>query len=145
MSYKAANDKKIENAFALAQRRMNENILVGFKELLDAGVEYCLANHDTMHQRHAETQDSYGWVLLYGGSEIARKIYGQSSEKKGNASAALDKVKGSCPASGWVGVVLAGVKPETYFNVRYEFIPMRAAIRQLKAEDFQRIFTQMDV
>lgn len=145
MGYKEQNSKVIAQAFATATRRMNESILVGFKELLDAGVHYCLANHDPAHSHHAETEDSYGWVLLYNGTEVSRQIYGQSSSKKGNASKALDKVKGSCPTEGWCGVVLAGVMPATYFNVRYEFIPMRDAIRDIKAENFDEYFKPMTI
>ena len=145
MGYKESNQKKIEAAFTTATTRMNQNIMVGFTELLNAGVDYCLAEHDPQHQRHLETGDSYGWVLLYNGSEVNRRIYAEGRAAEGNASRALDKVKSSCPSTGWVGVVLAGVKPATYFNVRYEFIPMRAGIRDLKAEDFDSIFTKMAI
>ena len=143
MSYESTNSRKIIEGFATAQRLMNEAIVVGFTELLEAGVRYCLEEHDAMHQRHLETGDSYGWVLLYNGSEISRSIYAKGMKAEGNASRALDTVKSKCPSEGWAGVVLAGVEPATYFNVRYEFIPMRAGIKDLKAEDFDRIFKPM--
>lgn len=145
MGYRESNRKAIENAFTVSRTRMNENITAGFVELLNAGVAYCLSEHDVQHQRHLETGDSYGWVLLYNGSEVGRRIYAEGRTAEGNAGRALDKVKSSCPATGWVGVVLAGVEPATYFNVKYEFIPMRAGISDLKAEDFDAIFTKMSV
>jgi len=140
-----SNNRKIDDAFATAKRRMNESIRIGFTELLEAGVNYCLEAHDPFHQRHLETGDSYGWVLLYNGSEVSRSIYAKGREAKGNASKALDAVKGSCPSHGWVGVVLAGMEPVNYFAVKHEFVFMRSGIQDLKAEDFDRIFKPMDV
>lgn len=145
MGYRQDNSRKILAAFTESRRRMDESVALGFKELLEAGVRYCLEEHNATHQRHLETGDSYGWMLLYNGSEIDRQIYAKGAKAEGNASRCLDNVKSACPSTGWCGVVLAGVEPANYFNVRYEFIPMRNGIRDLKAEDFDRYFTPLDV
>lgn len=145
MGYKEDNAKKIADAFARATVNIDATIKNAMIGLLDWGVTLCLQEHDTVHQKHLEVGDSYGWLLLHNGVEIQRELYYEDPSAEGNANEALDRAKGRSSTSGWVGIVLAGLKPETYFNVLYEFIPMRAAIRDLKHEDFSKYFKPMKV
>lgn len=145
MGYVEDNANKINAAFERLRSAAELSFLTGMKAVLDAGVEYCLQEHDDLHQRHAEEGDGYGWILLHNGHEIERKLYGTDSELMSNANNALSYVIGRASNSGWVGIVLATVKPVTYFNALYEFIPMRAGIRDLKSDDFSRYFKAFSV
>ena len=108
------------------------------EELLDMGVKFCLANHDMLHSRHKSTKEGYGWILLHDGQEVSRWV-SPGMGKAGNANEALSRVA-SRSSQGWTGYVLAGLEPATYYNVMYEFIPMREAIRDMKHLDFENIF-----
>lgn len=139
MGYLEQNKKVIEEAFAKALFGMDERIKSGMEELLAMGVTFCLRNHDTVHSRHKFQKEGYGWILLHNGQEVSRWVANGMGES-GNANEALDRVK-SRASSGWTGYVLAGLEPATYFNVMYEFIPMREAIRDIAHYgDFENIF-----
>jgi len=140
MGYLEENANKITSAFERFRSSAELTMLTGMKAVLDAGVEYCLQEHDSVHRRHADHGDGYGWVLLHNGTEIERKLWGSDSLLRGNADDALNYVKSRASSDGYVGIILATVKPVTYFNALYEFIPMRAAIRDLKSDDFSRYF-----
>lgn len=132
------NSRIIEEAFEKALFQANTRIRVGMEELLQMGVQFCLANHDMLHSRHKFTKEGYGWILVHDGVEVSRWVM-NGTGKAGNANEALSRVA-SRSAKGWVGYVLAGLEPATYYNVLYEFIPMREAIRDMKHLDFDNIF-----
>lgn len=134
------NEQAIRRAFKKALGNCNKVIDKGLIDLLEFGVQQCLKNHDIRHQMHLKTGDSYGWMLLHNGAEVRRKLFAEGAEAEGNANSSLDSVKARLPQVGWAGVVLAGVNPPKYFNVLYEFLPMRQAVKDLKAEDFNKYF-----
>ena len=134
------NANKIASAFERFRSASELTMLTGMKAVLDAGVEYCLQEHDNIHRRHADEGDGYGWILLHNGNELERKLWGTDSDLRSNASDALTYAKSKASSEGYVGIVLATVKPVTYFNALYEFIPMRAGIRDLKSDDFRKYF-----
>jgi len=145
MGYKEDNARIIDEAFAKFQANAEASFRSGLEAVLDAGVEYCLQEHDNIHRRHADQGDGYGWILLHNGNELERKLWGTDNDLRGNADDALTYVKSKVSPTGYVGVVLATVKPVTYFNALYEFIPMRAGIRDLKSDDFSRYFKKFAV
>lgn len=140
MGYLEDNANKIASAFERFRSASELTMLTGMKAVLDAGVEYCLQEHDNIHRRHADEGDGYGWILLHNGNELERKLWGTDSDLRNNASDALTYVKSRASSEGYVGIILATVKPVTYFNALYEFIPMRAGIRDLKSDDFSKYF-----
>lgn len=140
MGYLEDNANKIASAFERFRSTSELTMLTGMKAVLDAGVEYCLQEHDNIHRRHADEGDGYGWILLHNGNELDRKLWGTDSDLRSNASDALTYAKSKASSEGYVGIVLATVKPVTYFNALYEFIPMRAGIRDLKSDDFSKYF-----
>lgn len=150
MGYKEDNARKIEDAFARFRANAEAEFRNGLEAVLDAGVKLCLdhhhdidAEHPKPHLRHVE-QGGYGWILIHDGVEVNRKVYGENAKLVSKANAHLSNVVERAK-TGWVGVVLASLEPVKYFNVLYEFIPMRAAIRDLKTEDFNRYFKPMAV
>lgn len=136
------NQKKIDALFKKSLDGINHSCVDAMVDLLEKGVKYCLGAHDQKHHRHLEMGDSYGWVLLKDGRELKRKLYAEGAEAQGNASTALNEVSKSnaVRTSGYTGIVLAGMHPITYFNVRFEFYAMRQGMKELSAEDFQTIF-----
>lgn len=140
------NARKIASAFARSRTQIDLSLQAGMIELLERGVEYSLEHHDTIHWRHSESGDGYGWMLLYNGEERASRIFGNDSQLRENAREALTNVRGKYSGTqGWVGVVLAALKPAHYFQVLYEFIPMREAIRDIKSLDFNSIFKPVTI
>ena len=140
-SYVNRNKRTINKAFRVMQKGVDATCREGMTDLLEKGVRYCLDAHDSQHQHHLETGDSYGWSLVRNGAELKRKIYAEGGDAIGNASSALDEVvrHGSLP-SGYVGIVLAGMHPVHYFAVRFEFYAMRKGMGQLSSEAFNKYF-----
>lgn len=136
----ATNNNKIDNVFARAIAKVQENLRIGMEMLLEDGVKYCLEAHDEKHQRHIEMGDSYGWALLYNGNEVSRKIYSGSGSVRAEASHALDIVLPTLPNQGWCGIILASMKPATYFAVTKEFRYMREGRGRLTSENFDKYF-----
>lgn len=146
MGYFEQNIKTIDEAFTKLLATGDARIRSGMEEILDLGVTFCLSNHDQLHSHHKHMKEGYGWVLLHNGVEVSRWVMNGIGEP-GNADAALNRVAARSVnnsddvPSGWVGYVLAGLEPATYFNVMYEFIPMRQAIRDIRSYgDFENIF-----
>lgn len=146
MGYKEDNARKIASAFSRSKEQIQVSLQAGMIELLEMGVDYCLEHHDNVHQRHAESGDGYGWMLLYNGEVRASRLFGNDSQLRENANDAMVYVKSKYSGvNGWVGIVLATLKPAHYFQVLYEFIPMREAIRDIKHLDFNSIFTPVTI
>lgn len=136
-----SNNQAIQRAFRKALANIDKVEQDGMIRLLEWGVEECFKAHkDYGYQRHLEMGDSYGWMLLHNGVEVRRKLFAEGAEAEGNANTSLDYVKAKLPQNGWVGVVLAGMNPPTYFSVAYEFKVMRTAIRDLKSQQFSNFF-----
>lgn len=142
---KTSNNNNITKAFRLAKTGVQESIKNAMIQLLDLGVDYCLNAHDSKHQMHLQLGDSYAWMLLHNGRKIDSKIYAQGADPVGNATKALATVRRLVPHQGWVGIILAGVEPMTYFNLRYEFIPMRSGMTQLSSQNFDKFFNKVVV
>ena len=141
-NYQKSNAKKINALFKKAIGGVNQSCTDGMIELLEAGVQYCFDAHDSRHHRHLEMGDSYGWLLLKDGREIRRKLFAEGAEAQGNANQALNEVKAKISTSnaGFMGIILAGMHPISYFNVKFEFYVMRRGMRDLTDVDFNRIF-----
>lgn len=158
-----SNSKKITEAFAKATGRMDAAIIAGMSALLDAGMDYCLKHHDevitvggeTKHYHytsHERMRDSYGWLLMHDGVEVARRIKPATGltdkdgrEVTGHANELLNAVRTEVTGSGWVGIVLASVVPPSYFHLQSEFKMMRLATKDLKHEDFNKYFKSLAI
>lgn len=154
MGYKEDNARKIEDAFARFRANAEAEFRNGLEAVLDAGVEFCLQEHyenppfeelrAPWNPHHVE-DGGYGWILIHNGVEVSRKLWGDNPVFVNEANDQLNTIKGKASSEGWVGIIMASLREERYFNVMYEFIPMRAAIRDLKTEDFNRYFKPMAV
>ena len=157
MGYKEDNARKINEAFAKFQANSQIIFQSGLEAVLDAGVDFCLDEHrknpihpkgvertTEWHSVHVE-RGGYGWILGHNGMEVKRKVYGDDSELTAKVNEELSYVFSKSAKDGWVGIILASLEPATYYNVLYEFIPMRAAIRDLKSADFNKYFKPLAV
>lgn len=135
---KIQNDAIIEKAFANAIRKSENGIINGMVAVLNRAVELCLEKHDAKHQAHIEMGDTYGWIIFYNGVEIKRRIYGEGTKGKAQASMSLNNLMRQ--PEGYVGVVVASMQPAKYFATRYEFWVMRRAQEELTSENFSQYF-----
>lgn len=118
MDYRKENKATIKSAFKAFRQSANEQFKMGMRNLLEAAVEYALVNHDERHQSHLKAGDSYGWILYHNGRQVGIHIISKGSEIKGNTKTEIKDIP--VPKDGWVGVVMAGMVPESYFAVDYE-------------------------
>jgi len=154
MGYKEDNARIIDEAFAKFQANAEASFRSGLEAVLDKGVEFCLEHHKdtdpehpTPHLHHVE-EGGYGWILIHNGAEVNRKLFGDNPAFVNEANEQLNNVRSKAPNTGWVGIVMASLRESFYFDVLYEFIPMRAAIRDLKSGkdlDYDAIFKPMNV
>lgn len=112
------NEETIKNAFKVLRKSANDQFGMGMRDLLEAAVEYALVNHDERHQSHLKAGDSYGWILYLDGKQVGIHIISKGNEIKGNTRSEIKGIP--VPKNGWVGVVMAGMVPESYFAVDYE-------------------------
>jgi len=137
VGYKEDNARKINEAFAKFQADAELSFRNGLEAVLDKGVQFCLDHHRDIDQEHSTPhlshieEGGYGWILFHNGAEVSRKVWGDNAKLVSDTNAQLSDRKAA--ASGWSGYVMASLLDEKYFNVVYEFIPMRAAIRDLKS------------
>lgn len=116
---KSKNETTIQNAFSRLAKAKDEVIRAGMYGLLEDGVKVALAAHNEKHQSHIEMGDTYGWVLVHNG-QIEDLVVVANSDNRGNATDQLEKKARSLPKKGWIGVVMAGMQPASYFSVTYE-------------------------
>lgn len=142
---KTENNRRITKAFTLVKTDIKASIENAMRQMLNLGVDYCLNAHDASHQNHLQMGDSYAWMLIHNGRKVDSKIYAQGATPQGNATKALAKVRRSLPRKGWVGIVLAGVEPITYFSLRYEYIAMNSGMFTLSSQNFDKFFNKVVV
>lgn len=132
---KAKNDKIIERAFARLVRNEETIIRNGMCALLADAVKYALDSHDDKHRIHVVKGDTYGWALVHDGN-LERLEVTSLPENEGNATEQLNKKAMSVENSGWIGIVMAGMKPQ-YYVIKYEKEILGSTIRFTKDNFFQ--------
>ena len=133
------NCLKIDKLIRRLEKFSSKGVEKALEKLLDWGLQKCLDNHDTLHQQHLVIDGGYGWILLHDGQEVKRKVVSRKGSASTDANEQLTRAAGSVGA-GWQGFVLASMNPVTLFSLRYEYIPMGEAIRELKSLDFSQYF-----
>lgn len=114
----AQNSKTIEKAFKRFMDAEKETITSGMYGLLEDAVKVALDLHDEEHHKHLEIGDTYGWLLMHNGSVIEAVVV-SLPENEGEALDKLQEEAAFVTETGWVGIVMAGMKPN-YFSVRFE-------------------------
>lgn len=119
MGYESRNDAVINRAFKRLKSNKDRVIEAGMKDLLDNAMLYAIGAHDHDHWFHKSTADTYGWILLHDGRDVAHNV-NEGRHGEGNALGDLMAVSRLVSQKGWVGVLLAYMGEPMYFVVEYE-------------------------
>lgn len=138
---KKRNDRVIENAFALMSAFKDETIRAGMYGLLEDAVQYALEIHDERHRSHIEIGDTYGWMLVHN-HRIEEISVVATADNRGKASKQLRSKLAKLPSKGWVGVVMAGLRPANYFSVTYE-VGIINKTAQMTRQRFSQYFIEI--
>ncbi|MFA6717698.1 MAG: hypothetical protein WCS15_01325 [Prevotella sp.] len=113
------NSNVIKKAFDKLRNGYYEAIRGGLCKLLANAVVYALESHDENHQNHIAMGDNYGWLLMHNGQSVAMGVKA-SSTNEGQAKGMLNGLASTITQSGWIGIVMAGMRPVGYYAVDYE-------------------------
>lgn len=113
------NNSVIERAFARLAAVEEKTVGEGLKKTLEEAVKYALAIHDERHRRHIASGDTYGWIMIHDGVAVGMEV-NAGSASIGDVTARLLRMEGRVRRTGWVGVVMAGMNPPSFFSLDYE-------------------------
>lgn len=116
---KRANISIINNAFARLIKTKDEVIEAGMYDVLENAVHVALEAHNAEHQLHLEIGDTYGWMLVHNHRIVEISVVA-TDDNRGNATKQLREKLRELPKTGWIGVVMAGMQPASYFSIAYE-------------------------
>lgn len=138
---KKANQQIIKNAFDRLKITKDEVIRTGMYGLLEDAVKYALEIHDERHQSHIQIGGTYGWMLVHN-HKIEEIAVVATADNRGKAARMLRTKLRKLPAKGWVGVVMAGLRPANYFSVTYE-VGIINLTADLTKHTFTKYFTEI--
>lgn len=136
-----ANDKTIERAFARLLAGERASAEAAMTDCLREAVRHALEAHDGRHRRHLESGDTYGWLLVHDGAAVRMEVT-SGGEAIGDVTARLLRMEGRVRRTGWVGVVMAGMNPASFFSLDYEMDVMHdtaAMTARTFAQRFRRL------
>lgn len=113
------NKDVIKNAFSRLVKTKGEVIETGMYDVLENAVHVALAAHNETHQSHIQIGDTYGWMLVHNHRIVEISVVA-TDDNRGNATKQLRAKLRDLPKTGWIGVVMAGMQPASYFSVAYE-------------------------
>ena len=113
------NKDVIKNAFSRLVKTKDEVIEAGMYDVLENAVHVALAAHNETHQSHIQIGDTYGWMLVHNHRIVEISVVA-TDDNRGNATKQLRTKLRDLPKTGWIGVVMAGMQPASYFSVAYE-------------------------
>lgn len=143
MGLAAENEGVIGAAFARLRRNAPDAVRASFEKMLEDAADYALAIHDSAHQRHIQNGDNYGWLIVHDGAEVSRWVKAASGEY-GGANDMLDRIRPTLPSTGWAGVLVAGLQPDSYYAVDYE-IGIMDEVAGLTPDLFRRYFKRREL
>lgn len=132
-----ANDKTIECAFARLLSSERSSAERAMTDCLRAAVSHALEAHDSRHRAHVESGDTYGWVLVHDGVAVDIEVHAGGAAI-GDVTDRLLRMEGRVRRTGWVGVVMAGMRPSSFFSVEYEMDVLHDAAAMTKRTFAQR-------
>ncbi len=142
MKHLKKNSEKIDGAFSRFRAAKDEVIRRGMYKLLEEAVQYALMMHDERHQKHVEMGDTYGWMLVHNGAIEEVAVVAAPGEQ-GDAADGLKSKASELPKNGWAGIVMAGMRPSSYFAVSYEEDILSTTAGYLKWNGFNKYFRQL--
>lgn len=117
---KEKNNRVIEKAFATLVSNKDTIIRNAMYGLLEDAVKIALELHedDGEHPMHLVVGDTYGWILIHDGA-IEEAMVASTQDNEGDALDQLYEEAAFTNVKGWVGIVMAGMRPD-YFSLRFE-------------------------
>ena len=137
---KAKNDKVIQDAFERFVANKEEAIEAAMYGILEDAVKIALDLHDERHEMHLAIGDTYGWALMHNG-KIKDIMVVSLPDNRGDAIDQLQKECASMAMPGWVGIVMAGMRPN-YFSERFERLVLGKTI-EITKDNFFDYFKQI--
>lgn len=139
---KSRNEQTIKKAFERLATNKHNIIVNSMKSLLENAVKFALERH---HEKglpsHLETGDSYGWALAFNSEMIAMEVTKGYDEILGGVSEELEYLALKDNV-GYIGIVMAGLNPPSYYKVEYEDDIIEDTIH-FTAHDFDRYFKKI--
>lgn len=140
-AFRKANDEVIKKAFVRLAASKDESIKAAMYGMLEDAVQVALELHvhDKRHPNHLVLGDTYGWMLVHD-HKIQEIMVVSLPENRGFATEQLQEHLKTLPATGWVGVVMAGMEtmdPFDYFSYRFEAKVLTQTIKITKDNFFQ--------
>ena len=135
------NNSVIEAAFARLAAAEERSVREGLRRTLEEAVRYALDIHDERHQRHLASGDTYGWLIVHDGAAVQMEVR-SAGEAIGDVTARLLRMEGRVRRTGWVGVVMAGMNPPSFFALDYEMDVMNDTVAMTArtfAENFKSV------
>lgn len=133
------NASVIRNAFARIQRKAKEGSENCLRDMMDEAMRYALDIHDDRHQRHLEIGDAYGWIITHNGRTVDYEV---TAGIKASRVSALRMLRNEAKKTktGWCGILLATLKPVTFYSFAYEEFVMSSTTSFSKRR-FKELFT----
>ena len=135
------NNDIIKNAFTRLIKTKDEVIEAGMYDLLENAVHVALAAHNEKHQSHIQIGDTYGWMLVHNHRTVEISVVA-TDDNRGNATKQLREKLRELPKTGWIGVVMAGMQPASYFSITYELGTLEHA-RTITLLNFKQFFNPL--
>ena len=135
------NNSVIEAAFARLAAEEEASVRDGLRTALDKAVRFALGIHNGWHRRHIESGDTYGWVMFHDGTAVQMAVNARGAAI-GDVTARLLRMEGRVRRTGWVGVVMAGMNPPSFFSLDYEMDMMYDTVAMTErtfAENFKPV------
>ena len=132
------NNDIIKDAFTRLTKTKDEVIEAGMYDMLEIAVQVALAAHNGTHQSHIQIGDTYGWMLVHNHRLVEISVVA-TDDNRGNATKQLREKLRELPKTGWIGVVMAGMQPASYFSIIYELGTLEYA-RNITLLNFKQFF-----
>ena len=141
---KGKNEQTITKAFARFTEIKHYSMLGFLKSLMPEAVQFALDFHEMgpdPHGGHLESGGNYGWMIVYNGQVVDTEVY-TTENNEGDVREQLTSILPRLRKTGYVGVVMAGMRFPTYFSVDFEEAVMDAAI-QNTIQNFHQYFKKL--
>ena len=141
---KSKNEQTIKKAFARFAEIKHYSMLGFLKNLMPEAVQFALDFHEMgpdPHVGHLESGDNYGWMIVYNGQVVDTEVY-TTENNEGDVREQLTSILPRLSKTGYVGVVMAGMRFPTYFSVDFEEAVMDATI-QNTIQNFHQYFKKL--
>lgn len=141
---KSRNEQTIKKAFERLANVKHYTMLGLLKNMLPEAVRFALDFHEMgpdPHFGHLESGENYGWMIVHNGQIVETEIY-TTSNNEGDVREQLESLAPRLRKTGYVGVVMAGMRNPTFFSVEFEDAVMEATMQNV-IQNFHQYFRQI--